>query len=161
MKYAQDYRKHLWCDFGHILRTVRTSPEQIICADLREYLYPVETQPQIINAYLSSLLKDNIREFPRFLAVHHLASNIWPDLVETLDEQKASAILKVVLQQGGNDVVRSLVRYRQTPLESEGTVLLPPKCFEGLDEQTARSRKDCVIRWGGPNLLNKIDVLLN
>ena len=160
MKYAQDYRKHLWCDFGHILRTVRTSPETIISADLREYLYPAETRPQLINAYLSLLLKDEVHEFPRFLAVHHLACNVWPDLVETgeLDEQKASAILKVVLQQGGNDLVRSVVRYCQN---SEGTVLLPPKCFEGLDEQTARSRKGCVSRWGGPKLLDKIDSLLN
>jgi len=160
MKYAQDYRKHLWCDFGHILRTVQTSPETIISADLREYLYPAETNPQIINAYLSSLLKDDIQEFPKFLAVHHLACNVWPDLVraEELDEQKASAILKVVLQQGRNDLIRSLVRYRQN---SGGAVLLPPKCFEGLDEQTAGSRKGCVSRWGGSKLHNKIDSLLN
>jgi hypothetical protein len=157
MKCAQDYRKHLWCDFGHLLRTVQTSPENIISADLREFLYPVETHSQIIHAYLGLLLKDSIREFPRFLAVHHLACNIWPDLVENggFDEQKASAILKVVLQRGGNDVVRSLMRYRQT---SQGRVLLPPECFEGLNEQIACSRKDCVVRWGGPNVLN---VLLN
>jgi hypothetical protein len=163
MTYAQDYRKHLWCDFGHILRTVRNSPEKIISADLREYLYPVETHSQIINAYLNLLLKDNIQEFPRFLAIHHLACNIWPDLVENgkLDEQTASAILKVILQQGGNNVVRSLVTYRQTPLGSEGTVFLPPECFEGFDEQVVHSRKDYVVRWGGPNLLGKIDALLN
>jgi hypothetical protein len=163
MKYAQDYRKHLWCDFGHILRTVQTSPEKIISADLREYLYPVETYSQILNAYLNLLLKDNLREFPRFLAVHHLACNVWPDLVENgkPDEQSAGAILKAVLQQGGNEVVRSLMRYRQIRLGSEGTVLLPPECFEGLDEQAARLRKDCVTRWGGPNLLSKIDALLN
>jgi len=160
MKYDQDYRKHLWCDFGHILRTVRTSPETIISADLREYLYPAETHSQIINAYFNLLLKDSVQEFPRFVAIHHLACNIWPDLVETgkLDEEKARAILEVVLRQGGNDVVRSLVRYRQTP---ERAVLLPPECFEGLDEKTARSRKDCVIRWGGANLYYKIDSLLN
>ena len=159
MTYAQDYRKHLWSDFSHILRTVRTSPEKIISADLREYLYPVETETQIINAFLNLLLKDHLQEFPRLLAVHHLACNIWPDLAEDerVDEQKASAILKAVLQQGGNDVVRSLVRYRQRP---EGTVFLPPECFEGLNEQTIQSRVDCVTRWGGPNLLGRIDALL-
>lgn len=159
MKYAPDYRKHLWCDFGHILRTVRISPEKMISADLREYLYPVERQSEIISAYLDLLLKDNVREFPRFVAVHHLACNIWPDLAENgkLDERNGCAILKVVLQQGGDEVVRSLVKYRQT---TEGMLLLFPECCEGLDEQIAWTRKDCVRRWG-PSLLTRINDLLN
>ncbi|KAH6912601.1 cytoplasmic protein [Coprinopsis sp. MPI-PUGE-AT-0042] len=80
MRYAIDYRRLFWCDYPHIHRTVNVYPNQVLSADLREYLYPIESDAQVIGAYLSSLLKGNAKEFLRWVAVHHVASNIWTDL---------------------------------------------------------------------------------
>ena len=164
-RYPQDYRKHLWCDFGHVMRSVRTSPEKMLSADLREYLFPVDTSPDILNAQLGLLLKDSLGEFPRLMALHHVASSIWPDLQELVNGKynggQASALLKVVVQQGGNELVREIVRYHQKrPEADQGLLLLPPECFDGLPEESRRSRREHVLLWGGAGLLSKIDGLL-
>lgn len=163
-KYAQDYRKHLWCDFGHVMRSVRTSPEKVLSADLREYLFPVDTNPDILNAQLGLLLKDSLGEFPRLIALHHVASSIWPDLQELgngkYNDGQAGALLKVVVQQGGNETVREIVRYHQRGPEADQRLLLPPECFNGLTEESLRSRRECVFLLGGAGLLNKIEGLL-
>ncbi|KAJ3518188.1 hypothetical protein NLJ89_g32 [Agrocybe chaxingu] len=107
MRYAQDYRKHLWTDFHHVVRTIRTPAEEVLSADIREYLYPIETDSQIIAAYLSSLLKNSAHEFLWLVALHHVSSNIWPDLQGSPSEQnRAITLLKVLAEKGSNDLVR-------------------------------------------------------
>jgi len=163
-KYPQDYRKHLWCDYGHVMRSVRTSPEKMLSADLREYLFPVDTNPDILNAQLRLLLNDGLGEFPRLIALHHVASSIWPDLQELgngkYNDGQASALFEVVVQQGGDDLVREIVRYRQTRPEADQGLLLPPDCFDGLTEESQRSRREHALLWGGGVLLSKIAGLL-
>jgi hypothetical protein len=159
MRYPLDYRKHLWCDFKHIIRTIRLSPSQVLSADIREYLYPIETEPQVIASYLSSLLQNNAHDFMRFVALHHIASNIWPDLrsvgnVE--NEERASTMLKSVVHQGSIDLARQVVTYRQTVYDG---VLLPPSCFANFDE-VRTSRLECVSRWGGLAMTNRLQGLL-
>lgn len=164
MSYAQDYRKHLWCDFGHILNTVRPIPERVLCADLEEYLYPVETNAQILSSQLHLLLKGNLREFPRLIALHHIASNIWPDLKEggakKPKDERASTMLNAVIQQGGNEVVREVVRYHQIKPSSGRRILYFPDCCYDLDEELVCLRKNCVSNWGGEGLVSKIAGLL-
>ncbi|KAF9522571.1 hypothetical protein CPB83DRAFT_822685 [Crepidotus variabilis] len=161
MHYEVDYRKHLWCDYGHLLKTIRTTPEKVLSGDLREYLHPTETNGQLLGAYLNALLRGDIQAFPRFVAVHHLASTIWPDLVEegAYFDEKTGTMLKAVLQRGNNEVVRDIVSYHQTKTSSGSKVLFPPDCFE-LDEERKRSRRECVVRWGGSGLLSRIEGLL-
>lgn len=164
MSYSQDYRKYLWCDFGHVLKTMRPTPEKMFSADLREYLYPVESNAQILSAQLHLLLKGNLQEFPRFVAVHHVASNIWPDLweegIEKPEDGRASTMFKAVLRQSGNEIVREVVRYRQTKSTTGQRILLYPDCYDGLDEKVIHLRRECVSNWGDKGLLSKIDGLL-
>ncbi|KAF8627397.1 hypothetical protein AX17_006212 [Amanita inopinata Kibby_2008] len=159
MTYAVDYRKHLWDDFGHILKTIRTRVDQVVTSDIREYLSPVDKSPQMVGLYLRALLKDAAHEFLQLLAVHHVASNIWPDLCEEdviLDENQACKLLKAVVEQGSKELILKIARYRQT---KSGAVLLPPDCY-GDDLQVRKSRWECVQRWGGVLIRRLEDILL-
>ncbi|KAF8158446.1 hypothetical protein B0H34DRAFT_797833 [Crassisporium funariophilum] len=159
MRYALDYRRHLWCDFNHVLKTIRVLPSQVLSGDLREYLYPVESDPQILGSYLSSLLQGKLNEFMRLVALHHIAANIWPDLQDpnTLKEERAATMFKAVIDQGSIEVVREVVRYRQARSEK---VLLPPACFVNMDDDVRSSRLECVSRWGGQNSVDRVQELL-
>ncbi|KAJ7451055.1 hypothetical protein FB451DRAFT_1145830 [Mycena latifolia] len=163
MRYAPDYRRHLWNDFGHVLKTIRTAPENIISADLGEYMWPIETDPQMLGAYLRSLVKIPLHGFLRLVAIHHVAYNIWPDLRErsaepaSLGEDRAAKLLKVVVDQGALDVVTEVLRYRQA---REGVLRVQPECFEQLDKETKRERLEYVKRMGGEGFAHHVEGLL-
>ncbi|KAJ7479983.1 hypothetical protein B0H11DRAFT_2026044 [Mycena galericulata] len=162
MRYAPDYRRHLWNDFSHVLKSIRTSPEDIIAADLGEYLWPVETDPQMIGAYLRALVKIPLQGFVRLLAVHHVAYNIWPGLREstaepaTLGADRAEKLLKVVIDQGALEIVAEVLRYQQT---REGLVSVPPECF-GISQEVKSVRLEYVERVGGNALSSRVKGLL-
>ncbi|KAJ7724980.1 hypothetical protein DFH07DRAFT_1003441, partial [Mycena maculata] len=158
MRYAPDYRRHLWNDFGHILKTIRTSPADVVAADLGEYMWPVETDAQMIGAYLRALVKVPLQGFLRLLAVHHVAYSIWPDLREGRAEpaDRAEKLLRVVIDQGPPDVVAEVLRYRQT---REGLVSVPPACFE-LGQETKALRLEYVDRIGGKGFSSRVEKLL-
>ncbi|KAJ7139403.1 hypothetical protein C8R44DRAFT_764386 [Mycena epipterygia] len=157
MRYAIDYRRHLWNDFGHVLKTICTAPDDILSADLAEYMWPIETDPQMLGAYLRALVKVPLQGFLRLLAIHHVAHNIWPDLRESSaePEDRAAKLLKVVVDQGGLEVVGEIVRYRQV---REG-VLRPPECFE-LDKEIKVGRLEYVERVGGDAFAHRVEGLL-
>lgn len=162
MRYAPDYRRHLWNDFGHVLKTIRTEPEDVISADLGEYMWPVEIEPQMLGAYLRSLVKAPLHGFLRLVAVHHVACNIWPDLRErttepaVVGEDRAAKLLKVVVDQGALDVVTEVLRYRQA---REGVVSVPPECF-GLGQEIKRARLEYIELVGGDVLARRVEGLL-
>ena len=91
-----------------------------------EYLWPVETDAEVVGAYLRALVKGPLEGFVWLVAVHHVACRIWPDLGSD-GEERATKLLRALLDQGGFDAVRDVVLYRQN---REGTILLPPACFE-------------------------------
>ncbi|KAH9480658.1 RNA polymerase II-associated protein 1 [Psilocybe cubensis] len=161
MRYPLDYRKHLWCDFNHVVKTIRVPELQVLSADIREYFYPIEKDPQVIASYLSSLLKDDVHDFVRLVALHHISSNIWPDLQEEprrdSSEARASTLLKTVVGQSKLEIIRDVVRYRQQPA---GSISLPPHCFEDLVAVKA-SRLDCIMKWGGQAMFDRLQGLLN
>jgi RNA polymerase II-associated protein 1 len=128
MRDAPDYRKYLWGDFGHILKTIRTPIDQVISGDLREYLWPLETDGLLLNAYLQALIKSPLDGFVRLIAVHHIACNVWPDLRGNTNHatDKPSKLLSAVVEQGDGSVVKEILRYRN----DHGQHLLPPACFE-------------------------------
>ncbi|KAJ7245123.1 hypothetical protein B0H12DRAFT_1127908 [Mycena haematopus] len=137
MRYALDYRRHLWNDFGHVLKSVRTEPRDVVVGDLGEYLWPVESDAQMIGAYLRALVNGGgLDGFLRMVATHHVACSIWPDLRESGGDERAEKLLRVVLNQGEKEVVREVVCYQQV---REGRVQIPPGCFElGEDIKKAR-----------------------
>ncbi|KAH9891893.1 hypothetical protein C8Q73DRAFT_763345 [Cubamyces lactineus] len=126
MRYPVDYRKYLWADFNHVMRTIRVPPEAVITGSIAEYLWPVETDAEVVGAYLRALVKGPLDGFVRLVAVHHIACRVWPDLGSD-GEEKAQKLLRAVVDQGGHEVVREIVLYRQN---REGTIMLPPACFE-------------------------------
>ena len=165
MRYALDYRKHLWCDFNHLVKTIRVLPEQVLSGDIREYLYPIETDPQILGSYLSSLLQGRLQDFMRWIALHHVAANIWSDLQENeevVNEERASTFFKAVVVRGDDEVVREVVRYRQPSLKSTtDPLLLPPSCFEPhSSEMVVNSRLGFIMRWMGQNMVDRLKGLL-
>ena len=156
MRYAVDYRKHLWGDFGHVIKTVKTPVEQVITADIREYLYPVEDNAQMLRSYVLALVHDIPKGFLRLVAIHHVASNIWPDLGEdtaVFDEDRAFGFLKTVIEQGNREVARNVISYRQT---KEG--VLPLSCYE-VDATVKELRKAIVKRWRGGDLSELVEGL--
>ncbi|KAH9850156.1 hypothetical protein C2E23DRAFT_836503 [Lenzites betulinus] len=126
MRYPMDYRKYLWADYNHVIRTIHVTPEGVITGSIAEYLWPVETDADVIGAYLRALVKSPLDGFVRLIAVHHIACRIWTDLGAD-GEDKAAKLLQAVVAQGAHDVVRDIVLYRQN---RQGNILLPPACFE-------------------------------
>ncbi|OJA14761.1 hypothetical protein AZE42_06234 [Rhizopogon vesiculosus] len=137
LSYPIDYRRLLWGDFAHVLRTMRIPMDQVIAGDLRDFLYPIE-KGEIIGNYTGALLQGTADEFLRLVAVHHVACNIWPDIrseeVGVEQEDVAKKLLKVVVEMGDGRTVREVLRYRQVRGE---VVIYPPACFETSGEWIA------------------------
>ncbi|KDQ62123.1 hypothetical protein JAAARDRAFT_30030 [Jaapia argillacea MUCL 33604] len=146
MRYALDYRKHFWGDFSHVLKTVRIPVDRAITGDVREYLWPIESDSQVIGSYLGAVLKGSLQGFVRWIAIHHLACNIWPDLRGNHEgEERAVKLLRAVGDQGDIQTVREVVFYQQV---SEGPALIPPHCFEA-DVDSRKVREEWVGRVEG------------
>ena len=165
MRYAPDYRRHLWCDFNHLVKTIRVLPEQVLSSDIKEYLYPIETDPQILGSYLSSLLQGRLQDFMRWIALHHVAANIWADIQENeemvANEERAGTFFKAVVARGDDEVIREVVRYRQTSSNTTDPLLLPPSCFDPhSSEVVVVSRLGLIRRWMGQNVVDRLMGLL-
>ncbi|KAJ7157145.1 hypothetical protein C8R46DRAFT_1004009 [Mycena filopes] len=161
MRYAPDYRRHLWNDFAHVLRSVRTEPGDVLSGDLGEYLWPVDTDAQMLGAYVRALVKDGgaIHGFLRLVATHHVACSIWPDLRGGVGgepgEERGEKLLRVVVDQGGPEIVREVAMYQQG---RSGRVEVPPRCFD-LSEEVKASRLAYIRRLGG-TVLPRLEALL-
>jgi len=154
-RYALDYRKYLWADYAHVLRTIRTPIDAVITASVGEYLWPVEKDAQVIGSYLRALVRGTLDGFLRFLAVHHIACTIWPDLGGAA-EDKAGKLLRAVVEQAGLDFIREVVCYRQV---TEGTILTPPHCFVQSGDWRA-SRLQFIERVGSDSMKERLRKLL-
>ncbi|KLO09399.1 hypothetical protein SCHPADRAFT_893154 [Schizopora paradoxa] len=157
MRYALDYRKHLWGDFGHLIRTIRTPPNEIISPGLSEFLWPFESDAEMLGWYLRALVKWPLEGFVRIIAVHHVACSIWPDLRQdsgqAVREKRAKMLLTAVVRQAPADVVSEVVRYTQVKGEE---VRLAPRCFE-CDEGRVVSRLQVVGEFGGPQMMSSLE----
>ncbi|TDL19699.1 hypothetical protein BD410DRAFT_900034 [Rickenella mellea] len=155
MDYPIDYRKHLWGDYGHLLRALHMPIEQILTDDVGSYLWPVERDPDMLGSYLRALVKWPLDGFVRLVAIHHVACNIWPDLRtgDDVSPDRAKMLLRAVVEQGKEDAVKDVLRYRQ---RAGGEVALPPICFQGAGEWK-QSRLGCVLEWGGESLKDRLE----
>ena len=158
MRYPSDYRKYLWNDFGHILRNVQVPFGHIVAIDIGEYLWPIEDDAQMVQAYLHSLVTDKLSGFLRFLAVHHIACNIWSDLRQgdATSDQRSEKLLLAVVEMGSAEVVRDVVRYRQ----KQDMTVLPPTCFQEQGEWKGL-RLESLERWRGSTLPQRLGALLS
>ena len=143
MRYPIDFRKYLWVDYSHILKTIKTPIEAVLADNIEEYMYPLETDIDVITAYLRVLVKGHLEGFLRLLAIHHISGNIWSDLRgAVVSDDKSMKLLHVVVDQGDFDVVREVVLYKQAV---EAPILLPPACFAQEGDWRA-SRREFVGR---------------
>ncbi|KAF8529118.1 hypothetical protein BU17DRAFT_36870 [Hysterangium stoloniferum] len=141
MTYAMDYRKLLFGDYSHVLRTIKTRPDEVFSNDLRGYLWPIETNAHMLGWYLKALLAPSVEGFIRWLALHHIAGNIWTDIDHDhpTNVPRATKLLSALATQGDDETIRDVALYTQ----SKTTTCLPPKCFEG--RSTAASRLDQLV----------------
>ncbi|KZT19594.1 hypothetical protein NEOLEDRAFT_1245723 [Neolentinus lepideus HHB14362 ss-1] len=154
MRYPVDYRKLLWDDFHHTLRTIRTPVEDVLTDDMVQYLYPVESDKAVVAAYLGALVKSGTtHSFLRFVAVHHIAAHIWKDLQPgggSMDEERTEKLIKAVVTQGDLNTVKEVVLYKQVlgqkEINAEG-LLLPPQCYK-QSGAWKEERLHQVERWG-------------
>jgi len=162
--YAPDYRKLVYDDHAHVLGTVRTPIERVIGEAAGAFLWPAEQVPQIVDAMLSLLLgrrtRVQIEGFVRWMAVHHVAANIWPDLREDssglVADERGRKLFEALVIQGENSVVRDVTLYWQ---RREGRVVLPPNCFD-LETTRRRHRLDWIKGWAKSDLVGRVEGLL-
>ncbi|KAH9175655.1 hypothetical protein EDB89DRAFT_2241059 [Lactarius sanguifluus] len=164
-RYAPDYRKLVYDETAHVLGTVRTPVELVIGGAAGTFLWPAEQAPEVVGAQLSLLVgrraRVPIEGFVHWMAVHHIAANIWPDLREdppnAIADERGRRLLEALVIQGEHAVVREVTLYSQ---RREGTVILPPGCFV-LDPAGRRDRLDWVKSWARVDLVERIEKLLN
>jgi RNA polymerase II-associated protein 1 len=162
--YAPDYRKLLYDDIAHVLGTVRTPVERVIGGAVGTFLWPAEQVQQVVGAQLGLLVGRRARVlvegFVRWMAVHHVAANIWPDLREDatslVADERGRSLLQTLVNQGEHGVVREVTLYWQ---RREADVVLPPVCFD-LEPVRRRNRLDWVKFWAKGLLLEHMEGLL-
>ncbi|KAF9029151.1 hypothetical protein BDZ89DRAFT_1065678 [Hymenopellis radicata] len=147
-------------DFGHLMKNVRVPVDAVIAGGLWEYLYPVETNNEMIRAYLRVLFTDAgaAQGFTRLVALHHVSCGVWPDLnkVKGAEDEEAKKLFNLVVGQGTADVVGDVMRYTQ---RSEGGVVVPPpQCFE-LGEGVKAERMALIRRWCASDVAEKMVAL--
>lgn len=133
--------------------------------------------------YVKALGNERLRGFLRWVAVHHVASSIWPDLQEhslTSFESKAKAmdaepteaskqarltrsrkVLQAVLGNSNLNGVKEVVLYYQ-PKPNSNPALPPPMCFEDNNSGNwKQQRLEWVLTWGGDELSSRLQGLLS
>ncbi|KAI9443007.1 hypothetical protein H4582DRAFT_1872655 [Lactarius indigo] len=164
-RYAPDYRKLVYDETAHVLGTVRTPVELVIGGAAGTFLWPAEQVPDVVGAQLSLLVGHRARVpiegFVHWMAVHHIAANIWPDLREdppsAIADERGRKLLEALVIQGGHAVVREVTLYWQ---RREGTAVLPPMCFD-LDPVRRVNRLEWVKFWAKGDFVERVEELLS
>ena len=163
-RYAPDYRKLLYDETAHVLGTVRTPVERVVGGAVGSFLWPAEQTPQVVGALLSLLVGRHARVpiegFVHWMAVHHVAANIWPDLrgdsPSAIADERGRKLLEALVIQGEHGIVREVALYWQ---RQDGTVALPPVCFD-LNPARRKKRSDWVKSWAKGDFVERIEGLL-
>ncbi|KAJ7619092.1 hypothetical protein DFH06DRAFT_1235276 [Mycena polygramma] len=119
-----------------------TAPADVIVGSaggLGAWLWPVETDAGMLAAYLRALVNG---------AGCMDLCGLVGDASCGAGEERAEKLLRVVLDQGGNEVIREVVQ-----------VELPPKCFE-LGQEEKKGRLEFTERIGGEAFARRIEALL-
>ncbi|GJE92561.1 hypothetical protein PsYK624_087160 [Phanerochaete sordida] len=155
MRYPSDFRRCLYADFPQALRTLHIQPSGVPSSDLREFLWPAETDAEVLAAYLRALVKGLDRvAFVYWLALHHIACNVWPDLGHVVAGERPAKLLRAIVAQAGPEVVRDVVTYCQT----RDVLVLPPACFEGVGE--VKDARRTAAQLAGDDVRERLAALL-
>lgn len=137
--YPRDYRRLLWGDYGHIIRSIRVEAKGVLAAkgELKTWLWPLEGHEdgEMLGFYIKALLKHNPSGFLRLIAIHHVAYCLWPDLYGEPTEKKritAGKVMRAMLTGQDGTLLQDLLCYQQA---REGDpVILSPDCYRANSE---------------------------
>ena len=191
MSYAIDYRKILWVDYAHLVRSIRTEPTHPVFGASSKsglvdevYFYPVESDGQVLNAYLGALCGGSggggVHGVLKTIALHHVACHIWPDL----QASQTNADFSEELEGGGSEDVAA----GPPPLTKSGggweedrakkllTILVQKAQHDvirgvilysasrsssaSISNETKAERMEYVASWGGEALRGRLYALL-
>ncbi|KAA1122320.1 hypothetical protein PGTUg99_036600 [Puccinia graminis f. sp. tritici] len=131
MKRGREFRGKLFSDHGDILKNMRISLGDVfgvddeVCGErvevdyqqLKEYLYPVEENAQMLHLFAeflskhSTLINPKDHPFLFLYLIHHLSSQIWN---VNLEPRLRMDLLKVILSKAQDErICRALLRYDQ------------------------------------------------
>ena len=167
MRYPPDYRKLLWGDYCHALRTITVEPDDVLGISWQEWMSPMEEDGEMIGLYLKALGGGRAKGFLRWIAVHHIACNLWEDLWWNRSEQNSSLLpntslqsrkaklLSAVIRNSDLDAVRSIVLYHQNQCHN---LIQPPNCI--APAEIKRLRLQAISSWGVPQAKQRLENLL-
>lgn len=74
MKYNVKWRKMVWSEHASVLSFIKCTDDQLINKTLDDYLYPIESDADLLNSYVECLNTKMIRKdsLPFRIATHHL-----------------------------------------------------------------------------------------
>lgn len=134
--------------------------ERVIVGDAREFLWPIKSDPQVVSAQFRALSKGTLYDFVRFVATHHVAGNIWPDMRSTGagDYEGSGRLLKVVMHQAPTEIVRDVVHHYQ---EQIGPVHPTSEGPDQLRSDLRECRIEFVRKLGDDDLMQRVEGFLN
>ncbi|GAA5957422.1 hypothetical protein JCM21900_003300 [Sporobolomyces salmonicolor] len=140
MAYPVDYRRLLWTDYAHVLRTLRFDVGDAISdatgeGALAAYLAPAESNETMLKAYADALASGTVtvEESPFFalVAVHHVSQALFGE-GDGVDDKVKARLAKVLVGQADREALRKVVGYEQS---GRGEVIkCPPACYAGTEE---------------------------
>ncbi|KAB5589329.1 Cytoplasmic protein [Ceratobasidium theobromae] len=169
MNYETDYRRLFWGDYGHILRSIQTELADVPSNTLDEWLWPRDKDGEMIGWYLKGLMKGGVQGFLRFIAVHHVATSIWPDFhnaegegateMSSKDEDRTRMIIGAMVHQAGPALLSAVMLYEQRRKDP----ILYPACYEGrgLDRERRSKRLEWAVTLCGDRVRGRLEHIYN
>ncbi|KAG9123246.1 hypothetical protein FRC07_015189 [Ceratobasidium sp. 392] len=172
MNYAVDYRRLLWGDYGHVLRSIQTELADVPSSSLKEWLWPRDKDGEMIGWYLKALMKGGVTGFLRFVAVHHLASSLWPDLngtdvvdlpaslsLSSKDTDRTRMIIGALVHQAGPALFSAVVLY----VQGRDVIVAYPECWDGrgLDGEMRKRRLEWAVALCGERVRGRLEHVFN
>ena len=118
MKYPRDYRRLLWSDYAHMLKSIRIGNADAPAAPAKGnrilgYLYPLERDGEILGRYahaLASGMVTSAQEFLYTVALHHVSGALWSS-IEPESWQDATSVSSLAAIIGNDEARDALLRY--------------------------------------------------
>lgn len=148
MKYPIDYRKLLWIDYRAILKSIRLSVQETMSDELGSgalsgYLYPNETNHDLLTAYSQALVTKSVKEdgFLYHIAMHHVVARLFSTTTTTTEEEiLMTRLTNSFVEQGDEELIR---RIESFCLPEEGErLLLAPECYNVVKVERVKQIKE-------------------
>jgi hypothetical protein len=169
MNYPTDYRRLLWGDYGHTLRFIQTELADVPSDTLEEWLWPRDKDGEMIGWYLKALMKGSLQGFLRFIAVHHVATSIWPEFHDSTDEDalnmsskdkdRTRMIIGAIVHQAAPMLLSAVMLYEQRRKDP----ISYPECYEGrgLDQECRSHRLGWAVSLCGDCVRGRLEHIYN